>query len=58
MWLLLVIVISGTSVQQAEVYKIFDSEQECLKVQMEMTKSNPPVNVNLGCVPLRGYGRA
>tara|TARA_B100000029_G_scaffold305141_1_gene297999 strand:- start:1076 stop:1252 length:177 start_codon:yes stop_codon:yes gene_type:complete len=58
MWLLLVIVISGTSVKQAEVYDIFDSEQECIKVQVEMSKSHPPEDVNLGCVPLRGYGRA
>ena len=57
MWLLLVIVLNATGVKQAEVYKIFDSEKDCLKVQQEIMDDNPPPNVNFGCVPLRGYER-
>ena len=58
MWLLLAIILNAQGVQHVEILKILHSEQECVQEQSRAVDLNPPPNVRLGCLELKGVKRA
>jgi hypothetical protein len=60
MWLLLIIILSNApvSIVESKVIGIYYSPKECNEQMEEVFESNLPMNVNVGCVQLKGVRQA
>ncbi len=58
MWLLLAIVLNGASVSFVEILKVEHSENRCNAERERALGSNPPPNMYLGCLELKGVSSA
>jgi len=60
MWILLLIILSNPPVHivDSKVLGIYNSVEDCEARMQDALDASPPVNVNVGCIPLKGVRQA